>query len=93
MPQPVGYIAQIEPPDGALLAKILNKHHVTFDEVREAVVLTDVEGSRWDYSERHGGWRQLVIGTTYRARRLFIVLYPVDEHEGLWRLGTAMDAD
>jgi hypothetical protein len=34
-----------------------------------------------------------VTAKTYVGRRLLVVLYPVDESEGTWRLGTAMDDD
>jgi hypothetical protein len=34
-----------------------------------------------------------VTAKTYVGRRLLVVLYPVDEAEGTWRLGTAMDDD
>jgi hypothetical protein len=39
------------------------------------------------------GWRLLVTAKTYVGRRLPIVLYPLDEAAGTWRLGTAMDDD
>jgi hypothetical protein len=76
-----------------LREKIHMKHDVTEVEVREAVVLCDVESSEWSWDERPDrGWRLLVTGRTYAGRRLFVVLYPVDENDGVWRLGTAMPA-
>lgn len=91
MPAPVAYIAELVTPSAALVGKIHRKHNVTLDEVREAVILTDVERSAWDWDpEPSRGWRLIVIGTTYAGRRLFVVLYPVDQVEGIWRLGTAV---
>jgi hypothetical protein len=58
------------------------------------VILTEVESSVWDWHpDAARGWRLLVTAKTYVGRRLLVVLYPVDESEGTWRLGTAMDDD
>jgi hypothetical protein len=105
VPWPVAYIAVIEPPSPAIIDKIHNKHHgVTFDEVREAVILCEVEESRWHYdSDPKRGWRLLVTGLTYTDRVLNVVLYPADspahwlwppdQEDGIWRLGTAMEQE
>jgi hypothetical protein len=94
VPRPVAYIAELLPPSAELIDKIHCKHSVTLDEVREAVILTDVESSVWDWhADPARGWRLLVTAKTYVGRRLLVVLYPVDEAEGMWRLGTAMDDD
>ncbi len=94
MPRPVAYIAELLPPSAELIDKLHRKHGVTLDEVREAVILTDVESSVWDWDDDPArGWRLLVTATTYAGRRLLVVLYPVDEDEGTWRLGTAMQDD
>lgn len=91
MPRPVAYIAVVY--KSAVVAdKITEKHKVRPWEVDEAVVLTQVEASWWDY-DRDRGWRLMVIGTTAADRRLYVVLYPVDEPDGTWDLGTAMPAD
>lgn len=91
MPSPVAYIAEVLPAGDAKMAEIAARHQVTLDEVREAVIYTDVEESGWDYDpDPKRGWRLLVVGTTYTGRRLLVVLFPVDEPEGIWRLGTAM---
>lgn len=91
MPWPIAYIAVVEPAGSTKMELIASRHHVTLDEIREAVVLCEVSASAWDYdSER--GWRLFVTGTTYQGRELFVVLFPVDEGDGLWRLGTAMPA-
>lgn len=94
MPRPVAYIAQVLPASESLRDKIHAKHGVTEAEVHEAVVLCDVESSEWSWDDQPDrGWRLLVTGRTYTGRRLFIVLYPVDEDDGVWRLGTAMPPD
>lgn len=94
MPRPVAYIAELVAPSAALIDKIHRKHGVTLDEVREAVILTDVESSAWSWdSDPARGWRLIVLGTTYAERRLLVVLYPVDEIDGIWRLGTAVPDD
>lgn len=58
-------------------------------EVDEALVFTRLVRARWHYHPEHGR-RLLVTGTTYARRRLNAVLYPADESEGVWWLGTAM---
>ncbi|MGH3973777.1 MAG: hypothetical protein ACRDS9_10700 [Pseudonocardiaceae bacterium] len=94
MPSPIAYIAELQEPSSALIAKIQSKHDVTLDEVREAIILTEVESSVWDWdADPARGWRLLVTATTYVGRRLLVVLYPVDASEGIWRLGTAMPDD
>ncbi len=94
VPRPVAYIAELLSPTPSLIDKIHRKHGVTFAEVREAVILTDVVSSAWDWdSDPARGWRLIVIGTTYAKRRLLVVLYPVDEIDGTWRLGTAVPDD
>lgn len=92
MPRPVAYVAQVQDPSAELIDKLLIKHDgITLDEVREAVVLTDVERSVWDWDDDpFRGWRLLIVGRTALGRKLLVVLYPVDEGDGLWRLGTAM---
>jgi hypothetical protein len=42
VPRPVAYIAELLPPSAELIDKVHRKHNVTLDEVREAVILTDV---------------------------------------------------
>jgi uncharacterized DUF497 family protein len=69
-------------------AKIAEKHNVTEAEVKEAFELTRLLQSGWDFdSER--GWRLLAVGRTYEGRVLNGVLYPADELDGTWWLGTA----
>jgi len=74
----------------SVLAKLAHKRPpVTAAEVQEALVLTRLVRSGWDYHAQRGS-RLLVTGTTYDGRRLNAVLYPADEDDGTWWLGTAM---
>gem|GEM_PF-5387623 len=92
MPRAVAYIAQVEPVSDDLRQKLHEKHGVTEQEIREAVILCDVRRSSWVFGpDPARQWRLYVVGDTYRDRCLFIVLYPVDQDEGIWRVGTAMD--
>ena len=90
MPRPVAYISEVRV-SATVQAKIATKHNVTVDEVNEAVVLCSVIRSGWDHHPDRG-WRLLVKGTTHTGRTLNVVLYPLDELEGIWNLGTAMPA-
>lgn len=80
------YIAVVEI-DPSCEEKIRKKHHITGDEVREAIILTDVS-ARWDDSEVHG-LRLVVTGCTRAGREVFAVLQPFDPTDGVWRLRTA----
>jgi len=102
VPWPVAYIAAIEPPSQAIIDKIARKHDgVTFDEVREAMILCEVQDSTWDYDpDPLRGWRLIAAGWTYEGRVLEVILYPIDspahgfdppdQTDGVWRLGTAV---
>lgn len=91
MPWPVAYIALVRASPN-VERKILERHGVTMNEVWEAVVLTQVLRSAWDFDQQRG-WRLLVVGETYESRRLNVVLYPAQFEEGSWNLGTAMPAE
>lgn len=91
VPRPVAYIAQVLPAGPGKMRLIAARHSVTMHEVQEAIVLTEVSASAWDFDPDRG-WRLLVTGTTYAGRELLVVLFPIDESEGIWRLGTAMPA-
>lgn len=70
--------------------KLAAKHPpVTEAEVKEALVLTRLVRAGWEDHPEHG-LRLLATGTTYAGRRLNAVLYPADEGDGTWWLGTAM---
>jgi hypothetical protein len=72
-----------------VLEKIGSKHGVSEQDVRQAFILTHRVEARWDLSEEHECWRVLAVGVTYSGGLLKAALYPVDEHRGCWRLGTA----
>jgi len=91
VPWPIVYIAVVRA-SYAVEMKIGQKRGLTLAEVREAVVLTQVERSSWHFSEDRG-WRLYVTGPTYSGARLNVVLYPVDISDGTWDLATAMRAD
>ena len=92
---PVSYIAVVYKSQ-VVVDKLLSPDHlgITEWEVDEAVVLTPVIESWWDYDPTPGrGWRLKVVGTTAANRRLLVVLFPVDETDGTWSLGTAIRDD
>lgn len=66
-------------------AKINGKHGVTEDDVADAC--QHAERAVLDEDER--GRRLLVRGLTRSGRSIRVVLYPIDEEAGTWRLGTA----
>lgn len=95
MPRPISYIAYVYK-SASITDKLLDGRHggITVWEVDEAVVLTPVIDSWWDYDpDPARGWRLMVVGTTEARRRLLVVLYPVDENDGTWSLGTAIRDD
>lgn len=55
-------------------------------------VVEPAGSTKMELNDSERGWRLFVTGTTYQGRELFVVLFPVDEGDGLWRLGTAMPA-
>jgi hypothetical protein len=80
------YIAVVEI-DSSCEYKIRNKHGITGDEVREAIILTPVS-AYWEDSAVHG-LRLLVTGSTRDRREVFAVLQPLDPTDGAWALRTA----
>lgn len=72
--------------------KINSKHGVTLLEVREAVQWPSrpLRVTRLDGETDPRGPRLALRGITAAGRVLNIVLYPVDEKDGTWRLGTAV---
>jgi hypothetical protein len=82
------YIAEVRI-SPTVRAKLATKHQVTEQDVSEALVLTPLERAGWEH-HRERGWRLLVTGKTADGRRLNAVLYPADEPDGTWWLGTAM---
>lgn len=75
--------------DDAVVRKILTKHRLSPDEVREAICWGAAEAVRWD-DDPHRGSRLLAIGTTSNGVRIKTVLLPIDRSDGTWRCKTAM---
>jgi len=85
---PDTYIAEVWISE-TVAQKILQKHNVSPDEVREAVVMCSLRRAKWQLRKPEMAWRLLVEGDTAAGRQLFVVLYPVSGQDGCWRLGTA----
>ncbi len=81
------YVAEIRSSEQTL-RKLRSKHDVSFTEVREAVLLDAFDSHRWNLDPKRGP-RVYLWGTTADGRGLKVVLYPVDEEDGTWALGTA----
>jgi hypothetical protein len=84
----VVYIAVVNASQN-VLANIYEKHQITYDEVKEAVVLQSNLDARW-VSDTRRGLRLYVKARTFSGRSLNVVLYPIDQVEGMWGLATAM---
>jgi hypothetical protein len=89
--RPVRYIADVYI-SLAVERKLRDKYNITPAQVKEAVVLCNVQRSAMeDHPER--GERLLVTGVTGDNMTLNVVLYPSGpDDDGLWSLGTAMPA-
>jgi hypothetical protein len=68
--------------------KIKEKHGVTPEEVREALILRREAQARWEDHPVHGR-RVVAVGWTYAQRMIIASLYPIDQHDGVWSLMTA----
>lgn len=90
VPQPLAYVAVVKISD-AMAIKIGDARHghLTRAEVREAVEVTRVDNSWWD-DDPDRGLRLMVMGRTAEGHSVWVVLYPEDEEDGTWNLGTAM---
>jgi hypothetical protein len=68
--------------------KITQKHGLSADEVKEAVVC--VSGLRFIWDEHPERGYRAIVETRIRGRRALVVLYPVDDQIGdVWSLGSA----
>jgi hypothetical protein len=75
VPRTVVYIAVVNASQN-VLAKINEKHQITYDEVKEAVVLQSNLDARW-VSDTRRGLRLYVKARTFSGRSLNVVLYPI----------------
>ena len=69
-----------------VMRKVNQVHRCTIDEVFDAIENYDL--AAWEEDPERGR-RLLVRGRTADDRRLRIILYPIDEAAGTFRLGTA----
>lgn len=74
--------------DPGVSAKIRTKHNLTDDEVQAAC--RAVVTAAFDIDPKRG--RRLLLTGRGFGRILKVVLYPVDERDGTWRLATAFAA-
>lgn len=69
--------------------KIIERHHIHPDEVRDAVVCVENLDGVWH--DEPGRGRRFVAETRIRGRPVLVVLYPMtdDRAEDTWNLGSA----
>ncbi|MFF7130785.1 hypothetical protein ACFZBZ_00425 [Streptomyces sp. NPDC008196] len=68
--------------------KIVSRHQITADEVRDAIVCVTGLPFRWDDDPDRG--RRAVMRVEVRNVTYLMVLYPVDDPMGdVWSLGSA----
>ncbi|MGH3939472.1 MAG: hypothetical protein ACRDTG_12735 [Pseudonocardiaceae bacterium] len=68
--------------------KIIQRHGITPDEVRESVV--GVVGLCYVWNEDPERGERAIVETTIRGRRVLVVLYPTENTMGdEWNLGSA----
>lgn len=71
----------------ATTRKITDKHHITAQEVRDAVVCVRGLSWRWDVHPDRG--TRVVVVTTIRSRKCAVVLYPTGSPmRDAWNLGS-----
>ena len=85
------YIGHIEC-SPAVAERISSKHGISLQDVRDAVQwpARPLRAARLGEEIDRRGPRLAAEGLTASGRILKVVLYPVDEAEGTWRLGTAV---
>lgn len=66
--------------------KLMQKHGLDADEVRDAVQC--VRGLRYVWDEHPDRGVRALVETSIRRRRVLVVLYPTDEID-VWHLGSA----
>ncbi len=84
------YIGQVVVPP-AVAEKIGSKHGLSEQDVRDAVQWPArvLQASWLEPPDDPRGPRLVVKGLTGTGRLIKVVLYPVDQTDGIWRLGTA----
>ena len=82
------WIAEILIPQ-SIEAKLRTRRGMTGDQVRRACVPDRYEAAAWHEHPEHG--RRLLVRARHEdGRVLRIILMPVDEVDGIWRLRTVL---
>ena len=68
--------------------KLMTKHHVSRDEVEQAVRFSAFRDARW-HNHPEFGRRLLVRGLTEEQVPILAILKPVNEQDGIWECKTA----
>ena len=68
--------------------KLATKHHVSRDEVEQAVRFSAFRDARW-HDHPEFGRRLLVRGLTDERVSILAILKPINEQEGIWECKTA----
>lgn len=85
------YIGYIEISD-RMAEKLITRRSLTADDVRDACQAPSrYRRAAWHTHPEYGK-RLIVFGMTGQGTLLKIILQPVDEHDGTWRLRTAIVA-
>jgi len=74
--------------DPKVADKLVRKHGVTPDEVKQAVLFSAYRDARW-HSHPVYGRRLIVRGHTDDQVPILAILRPVNEEEGIWECRTA----
>jgi hypothetical protein len=74
--------------DPRVADKLVTKHKVTPDEVKQAVLFSMYRDARW-HDHAVYGRRLLVRGYTNDRVPILAILKPVNEEDGIWECRTA----
>jgi hypothetical protein len=66
--------------------KINARHQLTVHDVTDAVIC--VRGLRYTWHDDPGRGRRAIVETTIRGGRALVVLYPAEEGDDRWHLGS-----
>lgn len=85
------YLGRLVILDDSVNDKLHQKHHITYDEVVEALQYPARAQAGWDDHPDYG-WRVVAIGSVASGRRVIGILKPVpnwDDHADTWDIQTA----
>jgi hypothetical protein len=74
--------------DPQVADKLVSKHKVTPDEVKQAVLFSAYRDARWHNHPAYGR-RLIVRGYTDNEVPILAILKPVNEADGIWECKTA----